>query len=578
MSESVAANLNDKLHETESVTENLNEKLYMAESTIESLKDISSTNSMLLKGSGIDTQFGNCNNVHCVKELDGQNAKNVLDNPDELKQRIKDMEIQLEKYQNVLFLLQAYSKQVPANDSFNAVLTTLKTSLEDILDTNMKENTDDRVPETSLYSSNATEVKRELSNQQRMQLKSELQKENATSLKLLDHVYILQKKIKIMSPSRHKNDIQKMDKTTDHPQEHYRNESLPLSACPSLSDFETSEKSYIESLEDNLNTLKREHEGVMHLPQNLSQDKQNEKLRESLSQANFLVESIRSEYECIKKENEKLQQQLCERDEEIRCLTQDIHKNCNELKRLYEEKQVHQSLQIEQNLCKKLTEVDRRKKDPVTDAEDKNDQNGYLFDAPDNDDGASQCSSRSTVSMSYAPARLVPGHHMWADKNGSHVLGLIEDYDALRKQISEGQKLVCGIEASIEDIQNIKSQASRIKSGDQGSLSSFSTSVIRVQQILEEANRLLKLLWRVSLPSSTSCFSQDEDLKSEIARLRRKLSECERQLHSTVKHLHSTRQLKEDMEKIIIEQLALTHNVLKKARGNLEIQPVEVQQ
>ncbi|XP_030062274.1 CDK5 regulatory subunit-associated protein 2-like isoform X4 [Microcaecilia unicolor] len=487
MSESVAANLNDKLHETESVTENLNEKLYMAESTIESLKDISSTNSMLLKGSGIDTQFGNCNNVHCVKELDGQNAKNVLDNPDELKQRIKDMEIQLEKYQNVLFLLQAYSKQVPANDSFNAVLTTLKTSLEDILDTNMKENTDDRVPETSLYSSNATEVKRELSNQQRMQLKSELQKENATSLKLLDHVYILQKKIKIMSPSRHKNDIQKMDKTTDHPQEHYRNESLPLSACPSLSDFETSEKSYIESLEDNLNTLKREHEGVMHLPQNLSQD-------------------------------------------------------------------------------------------PVTDAEDKNDQNGYLFDAPDNDDGASQCSSRSTVSMSYAPARLVPGHHMWADKNGSHVLGLIEDYDALRKQISEGQKLVCGIEASIEDIQNIKSQASRIKSGDQGSLSSFSTSVIRVQQILEEANRLLKLLWRVSLPSSTSCFSQDEDLKSEIARLRRKLSECERQLHSTVKHLHSTRQLKEDMEKIIIEQLALTHNVLKKARGNLEIQPVEVQQ
>nr|XP_033817037.1 CDK5 regulatory subunit-associated protein 2-like isoform X2 [Geotrypetes seraphini] len=697
VSESVTSDQKEKLQVLESVIENLKEKLHMAESAIESLKSIA--NRMLLMGSEIETQFGNC-----VKELDGQNSKNVLDDPDELKQRIKDMELQLEKYQNVLFFFQTYSRQVPSSDSFNTFLTNLRTSVEDVLD-NKKEHTDDQTLETSLYSSNATEVKRVVFlNQQRMQLKSELQKEKAASMKLLDHVYILQKKIKMslsrydslmqsqaqeisfqrqqMKESfricmmyhehlknlikafeellqandidycvaegfyeqlnqslhmlstleeklqnelsghsdvgllfelseRYKNDIQKMDKTTDHPQEHYRNESMALSAGPSLSDFETSDKSSIVSLEDNLNTLKTEHGGMMHLPQNLSQDilkeylqeiqllsqrledsiktnnrlqeqleqqvanaelnqdKQNEKLMESLSQANFLTESIRSEYECIKKEKEKLQQQICERDEEIRCLIQDKHKNHNELNRLQsemnlqehylcEEKQVQQSLQIEKNLCKRLTEAGRRKKD--------------------NDDGASQCSSSSTVSISYAPALLVPGLHMWADKNGRHILGLIEDYDALCKQISEGQKLVHNIEVSIEDVQNIKSQGSRIKSGVQGSSTSFSASVIRVQQILEKANHLLKLLWRVSLPKSTSCFSQDEDLKSEIARLRKNLSECERKLHSTVKHLHSTRQLKENMEKIVTEQLALTHNVLKKARGNLEFQPVEVQQ
>lgn len=35
---------------------------------------------------------------------------------------------------------------------------------------------------------------------------------------------------------------------------------------------------------------------------------------------------------------------------------------------------------------------------------------------------------------------------------------------------------------------------------DQASLHSFSTNIHTVQQILEEAARLLKLLWRVSLP------------------------------------------------------------------------------
>ncbi|NWX06559.1 CK5P2 protein, partial [Caloenas nicobarica] len=188
-------------------------------------------------------------------------------------------------------------------------------------------------------------------------------------------------------------------------------------------------------------------------------------------------------------------------------------------------------------------------------------------------DSTSHCSSTSSSSTACTP-RLVPGHRMWADKNGRHVLGLIEDYNALRKQISEGQQVLGEMEISLRKVTGTKLPESGIKVPDQTSPHSFSANIHTVQQILEEAARLLKLLWRVSLPlkagPGTAYGTQDEGMKAEILRLRKKLSEQEKKLHSTVKRLHSTNQLKENMEKVIIDQLVLTHDVLKKARGNLE--------
>lgn len=52
---------------------------------------------------------------------------------------------------------------------------------------------------------------------------------------------------------------------------------------------------------------------------------------------------------------------------------------------------------------------------------------------------------------------------MWADKNGRHILGLIEDYNALRKQISEGQKLVSEMEAPLRKITGMKHQEPGVK-------------------------------------------------------------------------------------------------------------------
>ncbi|KAM7368804.1 hypothetical protein PAMP_013111 [Pampus punctatissimus] len=124
-------------------------------------------------------------------------------------------------------------------------------------------------------------------------------------------------------------------------------------------------------------------------------------------------------------------------------------------------------------------------------------------------DGGS-VSSSSGDSFSGAPSRLVPGHRMWANRNGRHILGLIEDYSALRKQISEGRKLSLSMDAQLQEcLHTFKQQGSSNK---------------------------------------------DELLKNEIARLKSRLSQQERMLSGAVKRLRTTNQLKEGMERVIIDQ------------------------
>ncbi|XP_030390976.1 CDK5 regulatory subunit-associated protein 2 isoform X8 [Gopherus evgoodei] len=462
------------------------------------------------------------------------------------------------------------------------------------------------------------------------------------------------------------------------------------------------------SLTSEIHFLRKQNKvlNVMLAKGSRDKQKENEKLRESLSKKNAIIEHLHQDYECFKKENEKLQKQIGKKEDENRHLTHEIYSSHNELNRLQTEMNVKQhqlsendkllqSLRVELKVYEKLDEARRRKtdildpgheefqkdqnnpldlhellteiqslrvqlersietnktlhekleeqlskekreeaasvsavninyllkrdsqhytrmnevghkfSDPSSNVcelqncghgaspgkagtpKDKNIINKQMFCIPetqlaakDDLDSSSRCSSSSSTGTSCTP-RLVPGHRMWADKNGRHILGLIEDYNALRKQISEGQKLVSEMEAPLREITGMKNLEPGVKVPDQESLNNFSANIHTVQQNLEEAARLLKLLWRVSLPMkvvhSTAHCSQDEGMKAEILRLHKKLSEQEKKLHSTVKRLHSTNQLKENMEKVIIDQLALTHDVLKKARGNLEVQPAENQ-
>ncbi|XP_051893084.1 CDK5 regulatory subunit-associated protein 2 isoform X3 [Pristis pectinata] len=187
-------------------------------------------------------------------------------------------------------------------------------------------------------------------------------------------------------------------------------------------------------------------------------------------------------------------------------------------------------------------------------------------------DSTSHYSESSVENLSHRPSRFVPARRMWADKDGQCVLGLLEDYNALHKQLSEGRSLLHGMDTRLGDAAcHITAAVEPVEP----LLKGLSSNVSTVQQVFEEAGRLLKLFWRVSLPipaaSSSSQHQQEKVVKDEVSRLRKKLTEQEKLLHGTVKRLRTTNQLKEGMEKIIIDQLSLTHDVLKKARGNLEV-------
>ncbi|XP_056408604.1 CDK5 regulatory subunit-associated protein 2-like [Hyla sarda] len=182
-------------------------------------------------------------------------------------------------------------------------------------------------------------------------------------------------------------------------------------------------------------------------------------------------------------------------------------------------------------------------------------------------------SDHSVDSLLYTPSRLVPGHRMWADKHGCHVLGLVEDYNALRKQILEARNVLQETEAFIDHgvqtaVLNMTEHFGNI----------FFEKLTRTKQSLEEAGCLLKLLWRVSLPlqiHSPYSVNQDKELNLEVTRLRKRVVEQEKLLSGMVKRVYSENQMKEDIEKLILDQLAVTHDILRRAKGNLEVQVVD---
>ncbi|XP_063172571.1 CDK5 regulatory subunit-associated protein 2 isoform X3 [Candoia aspera] len=375
--------------------------------------------------------------------------------------------------------------------------------------------------------------------------------------------------------------------------------------------------------------------------------KENEMLRESLSQKHLAIECLQKDHEHLKKDNEKLREQVGKREVENEGLTHEIYNVRNELNRLQMELSTkeHQlsesdkllcSLRVELKVYEKLDEALQNEKERSQNRADEcwKDQNplldlrellaeiqnlrtqlehsikanqmlhekveeqlrrgkaekscsgpamqiSYLFSRESHHqtglnelscstlDSSSHCSLFASKTHEICP---IPSHCVWADKNGQHILGLIEDYNCLRKQVTEGLKWLSDLELPLKE-------AAALDSAVTAPLSSLSATFRAVQQNLEEAARLLNLLWRVSLPMKVvhaAAYSlQDENLKSELYRLRRKLAEQEKQLHSMAKRLYSTNRLKENMERVIINQLALTHDVLKKARGNLEVQPPE---
>ncbi|XP_023390611.1 myomegalin [Pteropus vampyrus] len=99
------------------------------------------------------------------------------------------------------------------------------------------------------------------------------------------------------------------------------------------------------------------------------------------------------------------------------------------------------------------------------------------------------------------------------------------------------------------------------------------SSACALHRALDEATSLLTVFWRAALPGSGSGSGGEagEAVQRELLELRTELSRQESLLQSTAERLQSTTQQKESLEQFIFSQLTRTHDVLKKARTNLEV-------
>ncbi|XP_019503803.1 PREDICTED: CDK5 regulatory subunit-associated protein 2 isoform X1 [Hipposideros armiger] len=437
------------------------------------------------------------------------------------------------------------------------------------------------------------------------------------------------------------------------------------------------------SLMSEIRFLRKQNQALNTMLARGSRDKQkeNEKLRESLSRKTANLEHLQQELACVKGENERLQKEAGDKDRQNQQLLQELCGSRSQLSRVQEEVQwrqqllaqnnrLLQSLRVELKVFEKLDEEHRipresraeatgegwQGQDPASDLhglltevqalraqlERSIDTNSALqsrleeqlangekkaqeaaltmalqaLPAPErplqlhnhggdrcpvatdnsyalfgstlavtprsasqspllsaNDLDSLSCVSVSSATSTPCTSHLVPGHHLWASKSGCHVLGLIEDYDALCKQIGQGQKLLAEMDTQIQEAPSSKSQELETKGLHSASLSRFVTSVNTAKLILEEAARLLTLLWRVSLPTHGQCThhcEQTGEMKAEITKLQKKLFEQEKNMQNTMKLL----QLSKHQEKVIFDQLVVTHKILRKARGNLELRPM----
>ncbi|XP_058295363.1 myomegalin isoform X29 [Hylobates moloch] len=162
----------------------------------------------------------------------------------------------------------------------------------------------------------------------------------------------------------------------------------------------------------------------------------------------------------------------------------------------------------------------------------------------------------------------------FANKHGRHVIGHMDDYSALRQQIAEGKLLVKKIVSLVRSacsFPGLEAQGTEVL-GSKG-IHELQSSTSALHHALEESASLLTMFWRAALPSTHIPVlpgKVGESTERELLELRTKVSKQEQLLQSTTERLKTANQQKESMEQFIISQLTRTHDVLKKARTNLE--------
>ncbi|XP_064283568.1 myomegalin isoform X10 [Passer domesticus] len=158
---------------------------------------------------------------------------------------------------------------------------------------------------------------------------------------------------------------------------------------------------------------------------------------------------------------------------------------------------------------------------------------------------------------------------------GAHVVGRLDTYRALEQHIVEGKalarELMCLTHPAL-GLPNCPLSGKEARGWTGTGQGHLWGSASTLHGILEECVSLLTAFWSTVLPVSPAQHQgKEQALQGEIAALRARLSEREDALQSTARRLRSTAQLKDSMEQFIVSQLTRTHNVLRKARTNLEV-------
>ncbi|KAM9848622.1 myomegalin isoform 2-T2 [Aulostomus maculatus] len=161
----------------------------------------------------------------------------------------------------------------------------------------------------------------------------------------------------------------------------------------------------------------------------------------------------------------------------------------------------------------------------------------------------------------------------FANPDGRHAVGHVDDFKALWQQILEGSSLLRHMEAALSSL-SASREFSRHQPPHVSSLRKLLVDSKNLQQILEEARSLLQMFWRAALPSNEEP-KQDPSLRDEVVTLRVKLAEQEEALRDSMERLKSSNRTKDSMEHFIVCQLSRTRDVLKKAKTNLQTKTPE---
>ncbi|XP_038858828.1 myomegalin isoform X3 [Salvelinus namaycush] len=166
----------------------------------------------------------------------------------------------------------------------------------------------------------------------------------------------------------------------------------------------------------------------------------------------------------------------------------------------------------------------------------------------------------------------------FANRNGHHVVGHVDDFSALQQKILEGRVLIGKMEAALRATANhALLELSLDKPVDPGCVRSMLTCSTTLRKILEDASSLLRMFWRAALPNSegsTQSTKTELSLK-EVHTMRQRISEQEEALKDAMERLKSSNRTKDSIEHFIVSQLSRTKDVLKKARTNLEVKTQE---